>query len=66
MQLRGARQHVSGADTSELTSRGSARHHWTSLAVVIMLGTLFGLIALVFGLVLRYEPEARGPRTRKR
>ena len=24
-----------------------------------MLGTLFGLIALVFGLVLRYDPEAR-------
>jgi hypothetical protein len=27
-----------------------------------MLGTLFGLIALVFGLVLRYDPEARGTR----
>ncbi len=26
---------------------------------VIMLGTLFGLIALVFGLVLRFDPEAR-------
>jgi hypothetical protein len=25
----------------------------------IMLGTLFGLIALVFGLVLRFDPEAR-------
>jgi hypothetical protein len=24
-----------------------------------MLGTLFGLIALVFGLVIRYDPEAR-------
>jgi hypothetical protein len=24
-----------------------------------MLGTLFGLIALTFGLVLRYDPEAR-------
>jgi hypothetical protein len=24
-----------------------------------MLGTLFGLIALVFGLVLRFDPEAR-------
>jgi hypothetical protein len=24
-----------------------------------MLGTLFGLIVLVFGLVLRYDPEAR-------
>jgi hypothetical protein len=25
-----------------------------------MLGTLFGLIGLVYGLVLRYDPEARG------
>jgi hypothetical protein len=24
-----------------------------------MLGTLFGLIVLVFGLVLRFDPEAR-------
>jgi hypothetical protein len=24
-----------------------------------MLGTLFGLIVLIFGLVLRYDPEAR-------
>lgn len=28
----------------------------------IMLGTLFGLIALVYGLVLRFDPEARRPR----
>jgi hypothetical protein len=27
----------------------------------IMLGTLFGLIALIFALVLRFDPEARGP-----
>lgn len=26
---------------------------------VIMLGTLFGLIALVIGLVLRFDPEAQ-------
>jgi len=25
-----------------------------------MLGTLFGLIAVVFGLVLYFDPEARG------
>ena len=28
----------------------------------IMLGTLLGLIVLVFGLVLRFDPEARRPR----
>ena len=26
-----------------------------------MLGTLFGLIALIYGLVLRFDPEARRP-----
>ncbi len=29
------------------------------MGAVIMLGTLFGLIALAFGLVLRLDPEAR-------
>ena len=32
-----------------------------NVGAVIMLGTLFGLIILIFGLVLRYDPEARGP-----
>jgi hypothetical protein len=27
---------------------------------LIMLGTLFGLIALIFGLVFYFDPEARG------
>jgi hypothetical protein len=27
----------------------------------IMVGTLLGLIVLVFGLVLRFDPEARRP-----
>jgi hypothetical protein len=36
------------------------------MAAVIMLGTLFGLIVLIFGLVLHYDPEARGTRTRDR
>jgi len=27
-----------------------------------MLGTLFGLIVLIFGLVLRFDPEARPSR----
>jgi hypothetical protein len=31
------------------------------VGAVIMLGTLFGLIILIFGLVLRYDPEARRP-----
>jgi hypothetical protein len=29
------------------------------VGAIIMLGTLFGLIVLIFGLVLRYDPEAR-------
>ncbi|WP_374025512.1 hypothetical protein [Mycobacterium sp. HNNTM2301] len=29
------------------------------MGAVIMLGTLFGLIALIFGLVLRFDPQAR-------
>jgi hypothetical protein len=33
---------------------------------VIMLGTLFGLIALVYGLVLRFDPEARRGRVQVR
>jgi hypothetical protein len=31
----------------------------SDMGAVIMLGTLFGLIVLIFGLVLRYDPEAR-------
>lgn len=30
------------------------------MGAVIMLGTLFGLIALIFGLVIYFDPEARG------
>ena len=30
---------------------------------LIMLGTLFGLIILIFGLVFYFDPEARGPKT---
>jgi hypothetical protein len=29
------------------------------MGAVIMLGTLFGLIVLIVGLALRYDPEAR-------
>jgi hypothetical protein len=29
------------------------------VCALIMLGTLFGLIALIFWLVIRYDPEAR-------
>lgn len=31
-----------------------------ALGASIMLGTLFGLIVLIYTLVLRYDPEARG------
>ena len=33
------------------------------VGAVIMLSTLFGLIVLIFGLVLRFDPEARGLRS---
>ena len=31
------------------------------MGALIMVGTLLGLIALVFGLVIRFDPEARRP-----
>lgn len=31
------------------------------MGVVVVLGTLFGLIALVFGAVVYFDPEARRP-----
>jgi hypothetical protein len=34
------------------------------MGAAIMLGTLFGLIVLIFGLVLRFDPEARQGRDR--
>jgi hypothetical protein len=35
------------------------------VGAVIMLGTLVGLIVLIFGLVLRFDPEARNPSKRE-
>ena len=32
------------------------------MGAVVMLGTLFGLIALIFGLVFCFDPESRGDR----
>jgi len=37
-----------------------------AVGAVIMLGTLFGLIVVIFALVLRFDPEARGPSKSKR
>ena len=36
-----------------------------NVGAFIMLGWLFGLIVLIFGLVLRYDPEARCPSKRE-
>jgi hypothetical protein len=36
------------------------------MGAVVMLGTLFALIVLVFGLVLRFDPEARSMSDRER
>jgi hypothetical protein len=33
------------------------------VGALIMLGTLFGLVVLLFGLVLRLDPEARRSRS---
>lgn len=30
------------------------------MGALIMLGTLFGLIVLIFAMVLRYDPDPRG------
>lgn len=34
------------------------------MGALIMLGTLFGLIVLIFALVLRFDPAARDPAQR--
>jgi hypothetical protein len=34
------------------------------VGAVIMLGTLFGLIILIFGLVVYFDPEARASKER--
>lgn len=36
------------------------------LGALIMLGTMFGLIVLIFTLVLRYDPQARNDSKSKR
>lgn len=35
------------------------------MGALIMLGTLFGLIVLIFTLVLRFDPEARSATLKK-
>ena len=47
-------------ETDNLSLGGKA------LGAVIILGTLFGLIALIVGLVFRFDPQARGSSERKR
>jgi hypothetical protein len=36
------------------------------VGVSVMLGTLFGLIVVIFGLVIRFDPEARSTQNPKR
>ena len=36
------------------------------MGAIIMLGTLFGLIVVIVGLVLHFDPEARGVDTEER
>jgi hypothetical protein len=37
-----------------------------NVGAVIMLGTLLGLIVLIFGVVVYFDPEARDPEARDR
>ena len=50
---------------SNRTIGGKEQALRANVGAVIMLGTLFGLVVLIFGLVLRYDPEARGPSRRQ-
>jgi hypothetical protein len=52
-------------EPSNRTIGGKEQALRANVGAVIMLGTLLGLIALIFGLVLRYDPEARGPSKRE-
>ena len=36
------------------------------MGALIMLGTLFGLIVLIFALVLHFDPQAREPSANRR
>jgi hypothetical protein len=57
------REGAAGASNRTIGSKERALR--SNVGAVIMLGTLFGLIVLIFGLVLRYDPEARGPSQRE-
>jgi hypothetical protein len=39
--------------------RASCLERMVDVGALVMLGTLFGLVALIFALVLRFDPEAR-------
>jgi hypothetical protein len=52
---------ATGLRTSTLTKQRQGEHE---VGAVIMLGTLFGLIVLVFVLVRRYDPAARPAKRR--
>jgi hypothetical protein len=47
--------------STEHRDRSGASTQEATMGAAIMLGTLLGLITLVFALVLRYDPEARRP-----
>jgi hypothetical protein len=44
----------------------SDRAKGVDVGQLIMLGALFGLIAVIFGLVLCFDPESRGGTTEER
>jgi hypothetical protein len=63
VQCRSTAGRVSRRDADVAASTG---RRISDVGAVIMLGTLVGLIALIFGLVLRFDPEARAPSGERR
>ena len=49
----------SNLDSMHYPKSRSRLERVVAVGAVIMLGTLFGLVILIFGLVLRFDPEAQ-------
>lgn len=54
---------ASGSDATSPLNQTFVPRYVSGVGALIMLGTLGGLIAVIYGVVLRYDPEARRPPT---